>query len=98
MLAMAQLGNADEASVDAAIGAAVGGAIGAVLGQQAGGRDAAIAGGSIGAAVGTAVATDGQSQHQHADHQRVIHVVQPGANGHPHTEHCPPGQAKKGRC
>lgn len=83
--------NADS-TLDLAIGAALGGAAGAVIGNELGGRDGAIIGGAIGGAVGTAANTDKLPDH-HVSQQRVyIESTKPKGN------HCPPGQAKKGRC
>lgn len=98
--------SADNSTLDAAIGGAIGGAAGAAIGNELGGRNGAIVGGALGASVGTAVTTDNGSRH--GTPQRNQHYgVQPGnpqyqynnyrRNGDP-GYHCPPGQAKKGRC
>lgn len=79
--------NADS-TLDAAIGGGLGGAAGAVIGNEVGGRDGAIIGGAIGGAVGVAVNTD-----QHSSPKRLSVET-----SRPHGYHCPPGQAKKGRC
>jgi hypothetical protein len=83
--------NADS-SLDAAIGGGLGGAVGAVIGHEVAGRDGAIIGGAIGAASGVAVNTDGDSG------KSMPKVSAKHKVGHPHGYHCPPGQAKKGRC
>jgi hypothetical protein len=88
--------SADNSTLDAAIGGGIGGAAGAAIGNEVGGRDGAIVGGAIGAAVGTAVNTDDGSHHHSAPvaeprYEYSRPPVQPGY-------HCPPGQAKKGRC
>jgi phage tail tape-measure protein len=88
--------NAGNSTLDAAIGGGIGGAAGAAIGNEVGGRDGAIVGGALGAAVGTAVNTD-------RDSRRAAPPVEPRyeysspRGGHP-SQHCPPGQAKKGRC
>lgn len=73
----------DDETVDAALGGGLGGAAGAAIGNEVGGRTGAILGGAAGAAGGAAITTDGDDDH---DRHR-------GYRGH-----CPPGQAKKGRC
>lgn len=87
----------DDLTTDAAIGGGVGGAVGGAIGAQVGDREGAIIGSAVGAAVGTAIATEGESDHGHsgipAGEVTSTHIKQ-----HPHTHHCPPGQAKKGRC
>jgi len=90
---------AGDQKVEAAAGGAVGGAVGAVVGEELGDRKGAIVGAAIGAAVGTAVATDdGKADAVHVHHAPVEVQVDVSAGGHPHGRHCPPGQAKKGRC
>ena len=85
---------ADREIVKTAVAAGVGGAVGAVVGEELGGRKGAIVGAATGAAIGAAVVTD--SHHDHHSAERVIVVTEPG---HRHyRKHCPPGQAKKGRC
>ena len=81
-----------------AIGAGAGGAIGAVIGDELGDREGAIAGAAIGAAVGTAIATDSDGQRTTRNESSEVKVVVDAPNSHPHGRHCPPGQAKKGRC
>ncbi|MEE8077867.1 MAG: YMGG-like glycine zipper-containing protein [Pseudomonadales bacterium] len=82
---------------DAAIGGALGGAVGAVVGAELGDRNGAIIGSALGAAVGTAIATREQAPSAHPESIPVVELsVQ--AEGHPKGRHCPPGQAKKGRC
>jgi hypothetical protein len=88
--------SADNSTIDAAIGGGIGGAAGAAIGNEVGGRDGAIMGGAVGAAIGTAVNTDEGTHHRSApvagsrDEYRSP-AAQP-------SYHCPPGQAKKGRC
>lgn len=84
---------------DAAIGGAIGGALGAVVGAEIGDREGAIVGAGVGAAVGTAVATREASKTEDAGYssQDSVRIVVDT----PHRgigQHCPPGQAKKGRC
>ncbi len=86
---------ADNSTLDAAIGGGIGGATGAAIGNEVGGRQGAIIGGAIGGAAGAAVATDNEAK-----------TAAPHVHSSPHTRarpaqpyyHCPPGQAKKGRC
>lgn len=88
---------ADRETVKTAVAAGVGGAVGAVVGEELGGRKGSIVGAATGAAIGAAVVTD--NHHDHHDHystERVIVVTEPD-HGH-YRKHCPPGQAKKGRC
>lgn len=82
--------------VEAAIGGGVGGAVGAVIGEELGDRQGAIIGAGVGAAVGAAIATDDDSPRHEADRDGAVSVVAVD-RGHP-GRHCPPGQAKKGRC
>lgn len=82
----------------AAIGGGVGGAVGAVIGAELGDRTGAIVGSAVGAAIGTAVATeqrsdDGRTIIVEADRHLVVVIEQSKKK-----YHCPPGQAKKGRC
>ena len=79
---------------DAAIGGGVGGAVGAAIGAELGDREGAIVGSAVGAAIGTAIATEPSAHKQPV----VIEVTPVVVAGHPKTRHCPPGQAKKGRC
>lgn len=94
---------ADDSTLDAAIGGGVGGAVGAAIGNEAGGREGAIAGGAIGAAVGTAITTK-DSASSSSDNKVAKEPAMtgyhpaPGSGAHPGSRHCPPGQAKKGRC
>jgi outer membrane lipoprotein SlyB len=98
------VGASDNLTRDAAIGGGVGGALGGALGAEVGGREGAIIGAGVGAAVGTAIATDDHGD-GHNDHDLVdgleVHA-RIGDSGHPvghdRGRHCPPGQAKKGRC
>ena len=82
--------------VEAAIGGGVGGAVGAVIGDELGDRQGAIIGAGVGAAVGAAIATDGNTPGYEKDRDGTVSVVVVD-QGHP-GRHCPPGQAKKGRC
>jgi len=92
---------ADNSTLDAAIGGGLGGAAGAAIGNEIGGRDGAILGGALGAAAGTAITTEkGRDHGKHVPRAtsyrgQVMHKSHPV--GHP-GYHCPPGQAKKGRC
>ena len=81
----------------AAIGGGVGGAIGAVIGEELGDREGAIIGAGVGAAVGAAIATDGSDADKQPEKDAPVIVVQ-GHEPPAHGRHCPPGQAKKGRC
>ncbi|MBN0988346.1 YMGG-like glycine zipper-containing protein [Amphritea pacifica] len=89
-------------TLDAAIGGGLGGAVGAAIGNEVGGRDGAIVGGAVGGAVGTAINTDKRSDYQRSETTMRSHFIgthtlethPPGNNSY----HCPPGQAKKGRC
>ena len=88
---------------DAAIGGGIGGADGAVIGAEIGDRKGAIIGSAVGAAIGTAVATQPEDQGGHAaSHPPVtltpVVEISIHAGEHPKSKHCPPGQAKKGRC
>ena len=88
--------SADNSTIDAAIGGGIGGAAGAAIGNEVGGRDGAIMGGAVGAAIGTAINTDDGTHHRSAPAPEPRNeysgpAAQPGY-------HCPPGQAKKGRC
>lgn len=91
--------------LEAAVGGGAGGAIGAVVGDELGDRKGAIIGSAVGAAIGTAIATDGNDddhEHTHVETHTApvstVHVEVGSAGGHPAGRHCPPGQAKKGRC
>jgi outer membrane lipoprotein SlyB len=89
--------SADDMTKDAAIGGAAGGAIGGALGAELGDRASAVAGAAVGAALGAAVAT--QEDHDYTGHQMADVRVSVDLEGnHPAGRHCPPGQAKKGRC
>jgi hypothetical protein len=93
---------ADEQKTKAIIGGGVGGAIGAAVGDELGDRNGAIIGSAVGAAIGTAVATSDVKPHSDGHHIPVRVEVDVAATHPPskHTKgrHCPPGQAKKGRC
>ena len=90
-------GLADDADPkDAAIGGGIGGAVGGAVGAEVGDRKGAIVGAAVGAALGAAIATEDDG---HAKRPNVeVVVTEPVAVGHPKGRHCPPGQAKKGRC
>jgi hypothetical protein len=90
----AQLACADE-KVEAAIGGGVGGAVGAVIGEELGDRQGAIIGAGVGAAVGVAVATGRENPDSS---EKSNGAVVASVDGHHPARHCPPGQAKKGRC
>ncbi len=76
---------------------AVGAGIGAAIGNEVGGRDGAIVGGVVGAVVGASIGDDGKPVATRP--APVIHYdVQQERSAHPAAQHCPPGQAKKGRC
>lgn len=85
--------------VEAAVGGGVGGAVGAVIGEELGDREGAIIGAGVGAAVGVAIATEEKDEEERSEsaNNQVVVVAQDGTS-HPHGRHCPPGQAKKGRC
>jgi uncharacterized MnhB-related membrane protein len=95
--------SADNSTLDAAIGGGIGGAAGAAIGNELGGRDGAIIGGSVGAAIGTAVNTNQGPRYvePRIEPHHIYSYPQPSypryGGGHP-GYHCPPGQAKKGRC
>lgn len=88
--------HADSSTLDAAIGGGLGGAAGAALGNELGGRNGAIIGGALGGAAGTAIATDDPDTAGRPAIRPQPAYYAP-AVGHPYY-HCPPGQAKKGRC
>lgn len=95
ILSTAPFATAGDETVEAAIGGAIGGGAGAAIGQEIGGRDGAIIGGAIGGAAGAAIATDGDKS---VDSKGPV-IVQPVLLPPTHPRrHCPPGQAKKGRC
>lgn len=97
MLALGVNANAGDDKVEAAIGGGVGGAVGAVVGEELGDKKGAIIGAGVGAAVGAAIAVDEDDHHDRKpEGHGSVEVVTYG--GHPHYRHCPPGQAKKGRC
>ena len=82
--------------VKTAVGGGVGGAVGAVIGEELGDREGAIVGAGVGAAIGAALATDKDADERKATHtERVVVRVDTAPA---HGKHCPPGQAKKGRC
>ena len=81
---------------EAAIGGGVGGALGGAIGAELGDRKGAIIGAAVGAAIGATVATEGVANTDAKTEVVVIPHVE--ADHHPKGRHCPPGQAKKGRC
>ena len=98
-LVAATLSWAADEQVEAAVGGGVGGAIGAAVGQDIGDKKGAIVGSAIGAAIGTAIALedhDATRPTQPSADRTHVEVI--AAPAHPKTRHCPPGQAKKGRC
>ena len=89
-----QLAVADD-KIKTAVGGGVGGAVGAVIGEELGDREGAIVGAGVGAAIGAALATEKDSdESRHQSDRVVVNVDTPPRHG----KHCPPGQAKKGRC
>jgi hypothetical protein len=95
--------SADNSTLDAAIGGGIGGAAGAAIGNELGGRDGAIIGGSVGAAIGIAVSSNQGTRYvaprkePHYNYSYPRNSYPRYGGGHP-GYHCPPGQAKKGRC
>ena len=85
---------ADNKTLEAAVGAG----IGAAIGNEVGGRDGAIIGGAVGAAVGTSGHSGSNHTTTHQPATSVRYEVKDKKGGHPSDRHCPPGQAKKGRC
>ncbi len=84
---------ADNKTLDIAIGAGVG----AVIGNEVGGREGAILGGAVGAAIGSG--DDGGKRYSPRQTEAPIrHDVDERSGRAPSGYHCPPGQAKKGRC
>ncbi len=84
---------ADNKTLEAAVGAG----IGAAIGNEVGGREGAIVGGAVGAAIGTS-GHDDTNRPTHQPSTSVHYEVEQKKGGHPSGYHCPPGQAKKGRC
>ncbi len=87
--------HADNSTLDAAIGGGIGGATGAAIGNEVGGREGAIIGGAVGGATGAAAATDKAGE---AATPQTHSAPHPRARPAQPYYHCPPGQAKKGRC
>lgn len=87
---------------EAAIGGGVGGALGGAIGAELGDRKGAIIGAAVGAAIGATIATEGGTTGHTANlklHPEIVVVIpHDEADHHPKGRHCPPGQAKKGRC
>ncbi len=86
-----------ETTKKAAIGGGVGGAVGGAIGAELGDRKGAIIGAAVGAAIGATIATEGEKADTKV-HTEVVVIPHVEANHHPKGKHCPPGQAKKGRC
>ena len=84
---------ADNKTLEAAVGAGVG----AAIGNEVGGREGAIVGGAVGAVIGTS-GHDGKKVSSPQPSTTIHYEVQDKSDGHPSGRHCPPGQAKKGRC
>ena len=97
LIAAAHAALADSSTLDAALGGGLGGAAGAAIGNELGGREGAILGGAIGGAAGAAVATEsaGTKAAPKVPRSEVHHHRHPARQPY---YHCPPGQAKKGRC
>lgn len=90
---------ADDLTRDAAIGGGLGGALGGALGAEVGGREGAIVGSGIGAAIGAAAVTSDHGETlTTGDPKARTTVVYRTEKRHPVKHHCPPGQAKKGKC
>jgi hypothetical protein len=89
--------NAGNSTLDAAIGGGLGGAAGAAIGNELGGREGAIVGGALGAGAGAAVTTDSEP-HKVSTPPQPRYDDRAPSREHPAYQHCPPGQAKKGRC
>ena len=101
LLCLAPQAWADDDKIKAAVGGGIGGAVGAVVGDELGDRKGAIVGSAIGAAIGTAMATAEDKPRVDAVNEGnavVVVEVEVQPNAHPKGRHCPPGQAKKGRC
>ena len=99
LMVLAEVSWADDQKTKAAVGGGVGGAVGAIVGEELGDREGAIIGSAVGAAIGTAIATNDSEAIREPSEPSAIKVeVDVSANKHPHGRHCPPGQAKKGRC
>ncbi|MCZ6644120.1 MAG: YMGG-like glycine zipper-containing protein [Gammaproteobacteria bacterium] len=98
----------NETTKKAAIGGGIGGALGGVVGAELGDRKGAIIGAAVGAAIGATIATepgtvalDGEKANVTL-HTEILLIPEADADhqhkGHHKGRHCPPGQAKKGRC
>ena len=98
--------DAEKITKEAAIGGGVGGALGGAIGAELGDRKGAIIGAAVGAAIGATIATEGGTADAKTGHTanlklhpEIVVVIPHGeADQHPKGRHCPPGQAKKGRC
>ena len=91
-LVLATSAHAGNSTLDAAIG----GGIGAAIGNEVGGREGAIVGGALGAAIATSGSND-KDLHHATPSAEINYEVKPTGRAKP-GNHCPPGQAKKGRC
>ena len=80
----------------AIIGAAVGAAIGATMATEGG--TMATEGGTIATDGGTTHAKTGHTANLKLHPEIVVVIPHVDADHHPKGRHCPPGQAKKGRC
>ena len=90
---------ADDEKLRTALGAAAGAAAGAIVGDEAAGRDGAIVGAALGGAAGAALASSPEANHGKGQKSATVSVtLQDQTSTHPRTRHCPPGQAKNGRC
>lgn len=97
-----------ETTKKAAIGGGVGGALGAAIGAELGDRKGAIIGAAVGAAIGATIATEDSGTAHDSEkvgvkvYTEVVVIPHVQDDGHHNTRHkghhCPPGQAKKGRC
>ncbi len=101
--------DAEKITKEAAIGGGVGGALGGAIGAELGDRKGAIIGAAVGAAIGATIATEGGTIATEGGttgdtaklklHPEIVVVIpHVDADHHPKGRHCPPGQAKKGRC
>ncbi len=100
--------DAEKITKEAAIGGGVGGALGGAIGAELGDRKGAIIGAAVGAAIGATIATEGgtiateggttDAKTGHTANLKLHPEIVVEADQHPKGRHCPPGQAKKGRC
>ena len=87
----------DATKVELAVGGGIGGAVGAVVGNELGDRKGAIVGSALGAAIGTPIVTKDKKPKVKST-PRVAVDIAIESTDHRRGRHCPPGQAKKGRC